>query len=330
MQEMISVVVPVYNVKNYLERCLQAICNQTYQNLQIILVDDGATDGSGEICDRYAKQDSRIRVIHKKNGGTSSARNVGIKAATGKYIGFLDADDWAELDLYENLYQAITKEPKVKVAQMMSRNYTTDGKLVCGPQRDDGKVVDLMAKDFLHELLLHIGDSSFCTKLIDREWMQKFSFSENKLNEDFELLLTMIPELECIRTIGKVGYNINLSDGSNTRGKFKQNLYVDMLENAEKARRLVEESYPEFTTEVKKFWMVQTLDFMLHIPVDQMKKENEFYWKIKNELKQKKKEISSNPYLDGRQRKNLKILATCPKTARWVHGILMRLRSDEG
>ena len=98
---LISVIVPVYNVEKYLSRCLDSIINQTYKNLEIILIDDGSPDNSGKICDEYAKQDSRIKVIHKENGGVSSARNVGLENATGDYITFVDSDDWIEVDMYE-------------------------------------------------------------------------------------------------------------------------------------------------------------------------------------------------------------------------------------
>ena len=92
--ELISIIIPVYKVEKYLEKCINSIIGQTYTNLQIILVDDGSPDNSGKICDKYAKEDSRIEVIHKSNGGLSEARNRGIERAKGKYIGFVDSDDY--------------------------------------------------------------------------------------------------------------------------------------------------------------------------------------------------------------------------------------------
>lgn len=118
---MISVIVPVYNVEAYLARCLDSILTQTYSNLEIILVDDGTKDSSGVICDEYAAKDSRIRVIHKENGGLSSARNVGIDLAQGEYIAFVDSDDWLEPDAYRQLLE-------------LARKY--DVKLVCGGRYD--------------------------------------------------------------------------------------------------------------------------------------------------------------------------------------------------
>ena len=98
---LISVIVPVYNILDCLERCVNSICGQTWKNLEILLVDDGSTDGTGKLCDLLAEKDDRIRVFHKPNGGSSSARNLGISMAKGKWIGFVDSDDWIEPQMYE-------------------------------------------------------------------------------------------------------------------------------------------------------------------------------------------------------------------------------------
>ena len=103
MNELISVIVPVYNVENRLDRCVQSLVNQSYPHLEIILVDDGSKDHSGDICDQWKEKDNRIVVIHKTNGGTASARNAGLDIAKGEWIGFVDSDDYVERDMYESL-----------------------------------------------------------------------------------------------------------------------------------------------------------------------------------------------------------------------------------
>lgn len=110
MDNLISIIVPVYNVEKYLERCIESIVNQTYQNLEIILVDDGSMDNSGKICDEWAVKDNRIKVIHKENGGVSSARNDGLKKATGEYVGFVDSDDTVEPRYMEILLNLIIEK----------------------------------------------------------------------------------------------------------------------------------------------------------------------------------------------------------------------------
>ena len=105
----ISVVVPVYNVEELLPRCIDSILNQTKKDIEIILVNDGATDGSGAVCDQYAKKDDRIRVVHKKNGGLTSAWKAGAEVSTGRYLGFVDSDDWIDADMYARMWESAVK-----------------------------------------------------------------------------------------------------------------------------------------------------------------------------------------------------------------------------
>ncbi len=109
-EKLISVIVAAYNIETYLPRCLDSLAAQSYRNLEIIVVDDGSFDGTGEICDQYAKEDSRIKVIHQKNQGLSGARNAGLAAARGDYIGYVDGDDWVEPDMYQAMLRACEEE----------------------------------------------------------------------------------------------------------------------------------------------------------------------------------------------------------------------------
>ena len=106
--ERISVIVPIYNTEKYLARCIESILCQTYTNLEIILVDDGSTDKSGDICDFYARKDNRVKVVHKENGGAAAARNFALNMVTGQYIGFVDSDDTVEKDFFELLYDDLS------------------------------------------------------------------------------------------------------------------------------------------------------------------------------------------------------------------------------
>ena len=105
----VSIIVPVYNVKSYVGECVESLCRQTYTNLEILLVDDGSTDGSGEVCDEYADRDERIRVIHQANRGLSGARNMGLDDARGEYIAFVDSDDLVSTNYVETLYELLMK-----------------------------------------------------------------------------------------------------------------------------------------------------------------------------------------------------------------------------
>lgn len=123
----ISIIVPVYNVEKYLPKCIDSILNQTFSNFELILIDDGSTDSSGEICDKYALIDDRIIVIHKENGGQCSARNIGLDISSGKYIGFVDSDDFIRNDMYEELYSKIERNH----GDIIKSNFATviDGKI---------------------------------------------------------------------------------------------------------------------------------------------------------------------------------------------------------
>ena len=121
MKDLISVVIPVYNVEEYLDRCIESVINQTYKNLEIIIVDVGSTDNSGNLCDKWANVDSRIKVYHKENAGLSSARNFGIKKSTGEYIAFLDSDDFLNLSFYEKLLNYLKKsKSSIVISGVMS------------------------------------------------------------------------------------------------------------------------------------------------------------------------------------------------------------------
>lgn len=125
-----SIIVPVYNTKTYLERCVKSILNQNYDGFELILVDDGSSDGSADICDEYAKSDKRVRVIHKKNGGVSSARNCGLKMATGDYVWFVDSDDYIQQDALLILHEVVMRDKKdLYVFNTHKENETFEGDL---------------------------------------------------------------------------------------------------------------------------------------------------------------------------------------------------------
>ena len=140
MKNLISVIIPVYNVEKYLLRCVDSIIHQTYENLEIILVDDGSPDRCGEMCDEYAAKDSRIKVIHKQNGGLSDARNVAIDVTKGEYVTFVDSDDYVELNYIETLYSLIERyQCKVSIVNPIAVDeyrhkkymFSSDGKEYC-------------------------------------------------------------------------------------------------------------------------------------------------------------------------------------------------------
>jgi len=185
MSDLISIIIPVYNVEKYLERCVKSVINQTYKNLEIILVDDGAKDNSGKMCDELSKLDSRIKVIHKENGGLSDARNFGLKIATGDYIGFVDSDDYIADDMYETLYHTIkNNNADISIVSF----YEMYKEKVIGV-RDSGNLEILSKQEAMKELLIDTKIQSYAwNKLFKKELFNDLKFPTGKNFEDIELL----------------------------------------------------------------------------------------------------------------------------------------------
>ena len=320
-KDIISVVIPVYNEEAHLTRCLDSVLSQTYGDLEIITVDDGSTDRSPEILKEYAAKDKRIKIISRENGGAAAARNTGIEAASGNYIGFVDADDWAEEGMYETLYGCLSTEGSAfEMARIMCRSYSEDGKLIETPKREDGKTEVLKQEDYFRELVMHEGVFSLCNKLFRSDFLKQYRFMEGHRNEEFELMLRMLKGLSAgVPTIGTVLYNINLPGQTVSGGAYMQQYYEDWMYNAFTACRIARDYYPEYWEEGKRLRLVRLLDYMMHMPVDEMKKENAFYMRMERFLKSEKQEIKKNKYLSRKQKNYLFLLSTSPVGVRKIH-----------
>lgn len=190
--KLISIILPVYNVADYLQTCLDSILNQTYRNIEIICIDDGSTDGSGEICDNYAKKDLRIKVIHQGNQGVSKARNVGLQICNGEYIGFVDSDDWLEPQMYERLVQALNCKKTIGVAMCgYFMNYESEEKKIINRRPVPQKIIPMSQMlYYIYRRDEYRGVASYLvTKLFRREVLgldnHPIRFSEElKVGED--------------------------------------------------------------------------------------------------------------------------------------------------
>lgn len=172
MNILVSVIVPIYRVEEYLSRCVDSIIQQTYSNLEIILVDDGSPDASGNISDEYAKRDSRIKVIHKENGGLVSARKAGVEKATGTYITFVDGDDWLKNDFYENMVQCITSEKIDMVCAGFTQCFE-DKNVECRNNIPDGLYIREEIESSIFPQMLNI-EGAYQTGIISAVWNKLF------------------------------------------------------------------------------------------------------------------------------------------------------------
>lgn len=218
---LISIIIPVYNVKKYLLKCIQSIVIQTYKNIEILLVDDGSTDGSGELCDSIQSLDTRIKVIHKENGGLSSARNAGIDFASGEYFSFVDSDDWICEDMIEKLYQAIIHfSTKLAICGRNDVNEDTDEVVggLCPVQYER-----LSSEEIVGNILTWKGmDSSACDKLFDKQLFENLRFPEGMISEDVAVMYRIILQTDYVATVPSRLYNYNHRNNSITTSSFNE------------------------------------------------------------------------------------------------------------
>ena len=208
----ISVIIPVHNVVRYLPKCINSVRNQTYSNLEIILVDDGSTDGSGEVCDRYKEKDKRVRVIHQDYGGVSSARNIGLSVVTGSLVGFIDSDDWIDPDYYEVLEACMQKTCADIV---VSGCYYVYQDAVQKDKRNEwGVLYDRPSG--LKALSERKMRYTIWDKLYRKSLFSGINFVEGRTYEDVLATYQLISRAECIACTNYYGYHQRMRAGSIT------------------------------------------------------------------------------------------------------------------
>lgn len=211
-QPLISVIVPVYNCEMYLNQCVESIINQTYSNLEIVLVDDGSTDDSGKICDEYSEKDHRVVVLHTVNGGAASARNKGLNVAKGEYITFVDSDDWIESDMYHSMLELL-KNNSADVAKVgFIKEYENNSSIVLGNEYDGIYLKDEAVKKFLYH------ENEFCggvwDKLYKRKLFDNVRFPEKLITEDYYVNALIYANLNRIAVSSKAYYHYRMQENS--------------------------------------------------------------------------------------------------------------------
>ena len=221
MDELVSVVVPIYGVAQYLRQCLDSIVNQTYSNLEIILVDDGSTDGSADICDEYAAKDERVVVIHKENGGLVSARKAGVERCTGEYTAYVDGDDWISTGYIETLIRF----DELRKADMMISNYVREGKkqVIGELYFESGYYERQVLEDRIFPKMLYadgfyeFGISQYQNKIFRTDLLKKYQNmvpNDISLGEDVALTFPMLLECNSILISDKPLYHYRFNEDS--------------------------------------------------------------------------------------------------------------------
>lgn len=210
--ELISVVVPIYNVEKYLEKCIKSIVDQTYANLEIILVDDGSTDSSGRICDKYAESDERVHVLHQKNGGRSAARNAGMDRASGDYLMFVDGDDWIDDNCLEEVYNFVETETEMVVFR--------ERRIYADKVEDDGtdEYMNFLGNEPLEFYVNGCKDfqiyNSVCGKLYRKSLIRDIRFEEGRYYEDIMFTTRVYTACRNCIYLDRAYYNYNIATDS--------------------------------------------------------------------------------------------------------------------
>tara|TARA_R110000868_G_scaffold90110_1_gene250376 strand:+ start:12149 stop:13129 length:981 start_codon:yes stop_codon:yes gene_type:complete len=214
----ISIIIPIYKVEDYIDTCIKSVINQTYKNLEIILVDDESPDNCGLICDKYAIIDSRIKVIHQKNKGLSGARNSGLKIATGDFIGFVDSDDWIEPDMYKTMLEiAIINNLKIVECGVSERKNENAPILIPNKTK-----VSLLIEDYISAYKRIIRETKFSVwrRLYKKEIIANYSFKEGKISEDVYFTIDNLKNTDRLGYFNFPFYNYRLNPDSITRSAY--------------------------------------------------------------------------------------------------------------
>ncbi len=229
----ISVIIPIYNVEKYLEQCIESVLNQTYQDVEVILVDDGSPDRCPAMCDTFVKRDKRVKVIHKPNGGLSDARNAGTIAATGDYIIYMDSDDfWANSDDLAKLVSAAKKTPECDfIGFNCSYYYEADGKIVPWIKFDD-EIIKISSSTTCINRLVKSGvfPMSACMKLIRKDSIQgKIEFIKGIYSEDIPWFIELLKKSDKCRFINLYMYMYRKGVTTSISGSFSHKKYSDLF-----------------------------------------------------------------------------------------------------
>lgn len=216
-QPLISVIVPVYRAEQYLHKCVDSILNQTYSNLEVILVDDGSPDHCGEICDEYATKDARVRTLHKQNGGAAEARNFGLDISRGEWIGFIDSDDYIDLRMYETLMTAARGYSADMVCCDIYRVYADESIIRDFPFMPN---IEFDSEQALASMLSHgvVGEGPV-NKLYRKNLFQNVRFPVGEINEDIVILPELLRRCRKVQYVAEALYYYQQTENSVTRSK---------------------------------------------------------------------------------------------------------------
>ena len=288
MDELVSVIVPVYNVEKYVQQCIDSITGQTYQNLEIILVDDGSTDSSGEICDKSAEKDSRIRVLHKENGGLSDARNVGIVISKGRYITFVDSDDYIKTDYIMYLYNILT-ENQADISTCANIIVEEDGTEISREKNS------AMMRSFSNlqamELLFYQKqfENSAWGKMYKKELFEEIRYPVGKLYEDLGTTYKVFfQSRKIVSSSGKKYFYRQRKNSIMSQAFSRRNM--DRIELSEEILDFTEKNASEIRNAAISRAFVSNVQVLRELPLHDKQYQN-CYREVRENIKKYRKEV---------------------------------------
>lgn len=299
MNPLISVIIPVYKVEEYLGRCVQSVFKQTYQNLEIILVDDGSPDQCPKLCDEYAKKDSRVKVIHKENGGLSDARNFGIQIARGEYITFLDSDDWISDNCIQVLYENLVKnDSDISIIDTIvsdgtvqsERSFNTYGIKEKNYKPQEALKVILCQTEF---------NTSAWGKLYKRQLFSEYRFTVGILYEDLDLIYRLFATANKISYTVEGKYYYFQRTDSIMHQKYSESHYV-LIDISQRILQFVNKNYPELRQAAECRYVFSNFLVLSEVILDSRYKAEQK--RIQMNVRELGDTVIKNPYINRKQK----------------------------
>lgn len=323
---LISVIVPVFNVEKYLCKCIDSILNQTYKNLEIILIDDGSTDKSGTICDTYTKKDSRIKVIHQNNEGLSAARNAGLDIAKGDYISFIDSDDFIDPDMFDVLLCNLEKNKADICACGFKKVYNdTDS------SNSLNKFLEYNKTFSRHEAMESLCENKIINfsvndKLFKKSLFNDLRFTEGIIFEDMDLVYKLIDKSNKIFFICEPKYNYRIRQGSILHGNFSTKK-MELISVYKQFLGFISKKYPDLLNKAKCYFLELCL-----INLFDVLGSNEKFEKEKNELiilaLKTYKEVKNSEFLSEKLKFKILALKVNAKFYYYLYSLFLKIKSN--
>lgn len=298
---LISIIIPAYNVELYIDQCIKSILQQTYQNIEVIIIDDGSTDQTPQMCDNYSAQDSRVKVYHQENAGQAAARNFALTMAKGEYIIYIDCDDYVSLDYIENLFNYMVKY-EADIVQCYAQKFWDDGKkelLKISETTPQVYNASEALKEFCYQRKFYAAPWA---KLIRRELMEGLAFPENMGYEDMAIMYKLIGKVNKIVLLPKILYFYRQHNASTMHNTFSKKK-IDRIIIAEDLKRYIEMNFPENSTAVKTRYILANFQLLMDLPY------NSKYKELRKKIKINIRSVRWDVIMDKQSKRDIRLMS---------------------